>query len=324
LFRLSHIVVGPHNEEFHKLWNQLRSEHESLVSKGYTGEGFLSTGHHLGGKRIPMHEARRLARAAAERRRIQHTHSGQRVGGAGPAPKSDIRKVIADAAQRRIDISKGCASTNTDDTWKDKIVEETSKNETRTKGEIDDEDVRAIEQAFIEMIQEDDQQKYGSDSKLPKSESAKGVQGFREDPMASSSSPRIPNHTKPKQIYDLTQGNDDSSGPEAQVDESWTCSICTLKNPLDFLCCDACGVERPYGTVTLSAKDHSRQALQQSGKGGQEASKKTERVASSLKYQQLADAIKSKPLGWNCQRCGAFMENEWWTCSSCGLMKSSS
>lgn len=69
LHELAHIVHGPHDDRFHALWNQLRDEHEGLVMKGYTGEGFLSAGRRLGGSgRIPMQEARRLARAAAEER----------------------------------------------------------------------------------------------------------------------------------------------------------------------------------------------------------------------------------------------------------------
>ena len=41
LHELSHNEIGPHNAQFHALWDQLRKEYEGLVSKGYTGEGFL-------------------------------------------------------------------------------------------------------------------------------------------------------------------------------------------------------------------------------------------------------------------------------------------
>ncbi|KAL8969452.1 MAG: hypothetical protein Q9183_001985, partial [Haloplaca sp. 2 TL-2023] len=85
LHELCHNVHGPHNEAFHNLWNQLRDEHESLIRKGYTGEGFLSEGHKLGGstQRLPVREAQRRARAAAEKRRTLTAGSGQKLGGAG-------------------------------------------------------------------------------------------------------------------------------------------------------------------------------------------------------------------------------------------------
>jgi hypothetical protein len=79
--RLCHIVHGPHNQDFHALWNQLRDEHLELTIKGYTGEGFLTEGKRLGGQRVPQHEARRLARIAAEKRRSLAAGSGQRLGG---------------------------------------------------------------------------------------------------------------------------------------------------------------------------------------------------------------------------------------------------
>ena len=101
LHELAHNVHGPHDAKFHALWNQLRDEHEGLVMKGYTGEGFLSEGHRLGGRRgVPREEAQRLARAAAEKRRVLQAGSGQRLGGAPIRPGQDVRRVIADAAER--------------------------------------------------------------------------------------------------------------------------------------------------------------------------------------------------------------------------------
>jgi hypothetical protein len=44
LHELSHIIFGPHNVDFNNLWNELRDEHQSLLSKGYSGEGFLTPG----------------------------------------------------------------------------------------------------------------------------------------------------------------------------------------------------------------------------------------------------------------------------------------
>lgn len=96
--RLCHNVIGPHNQQFHALWNQLRDEHEELARKGYTGEGFLSQGKRLGGQRIPLDEARRQARAAAEQRKTLTKNSGKKLGGTRHLRGTDIRKLRADAA----------------------------------------------------------------------------------------------------------------------------------------------------------------------------------------------------------------------------------
>ena len=67
LHELSHNVWGEHDANFHRLWDELRDELETLIRKGYTGEGFLSEGKRLGGGPAPpQHEMRRLARASAE------------------------------------------------------------------------------------------------------------------------------------------------------------------------------------------------------------------------------------------------------------------
>ena len=191
--RLCHIVHGPHNEAFHTLWNQLRDEHESLVRKGYTGEGFLSTGHKLGGGRIPMHEARRRARAAAEQRRVLGAGSGQKLGGTGIRRGEDVRKVIADAAQRRLNVTRGCA----DDTErKTEIMEEVSRNGFRTKAEEDDANEQAIMQAYIELIQEEEREKYGQDYVQPSSDNPAGSQGTVKSDN-NGHPPAIPTHTKP-------------------------------------------------------------------------------------------------------------------------------
>ncbi|KKY16100.1 putative zinc [Phaeomoniella chlamydospora] len=168
LHELCHNVHGPHNEQFHALWNQLRDEHESLIRKGYTGEGFLSEGKRLGGSRIPMHEARRRAREAAERRKVLTAGSGQKLGGRAVLRGTDIRQVIADAAQRRITIERGCASGT--DTGR-KIAREVEENYNgfKTKAEEDDANERAIMQAYMDLVQEEEKEKYGN-SYIPPSE----------------------------------------------------------------------------------------------------------------------------------------------------------
>jgi len=136
LHELSHIVHGPHDAKFHALWNQLRDEHEGLALKGYTGEGFLSDGHRLGGShRVPMHEARRLARAAAEKRRVLSAGSGQRLGGTVPRPGQDIRNVIVNAVERRNKTLQGCGNTNHNEREIRDISDSATRNGFRTQGE---------------------------------------------------------------------------------------------------------------------------------------------------------------------------------------------
>ena len=326
---------GPHDEKFYALWNRLRSEHETLVRKGYTGEGFLSTGHKLGGRRIPMHEARRRVRSAAEKRRLLSTGSGQKLGGAPVRRDADIRKVIADAASRRITVTKGCASG----TERSKgIVEETTRNGFRTKAEEDDANELAIMQAYIELMQEEEREKYGDAYLSPSSVSPSGGEWQHE--LASSSAVSTPSinsfqndqrksQIRPeKEVIDLSQLDSNISLiHESTPAEHWSCEVCTLLNPTTFLCCDACGTERASNriahdklsnTAPASARDSS------TSKSNQSSDQIAKRKDTARTLSSLLAVERSKPIGWRCQDCGTFMENQWWTCSTCGKMKQSS
>ena len=154
--RLCHNVIGPHNEAFHKLWNELRDEYTDLKIKGYTGEGFLSEGHRLGGAGIPQSELRRQRRLAAEKRNtLQKGSSGQRLGGR-PIPRStDIRSVISDAVStRRQTITQGCGSGNRD--RDERIANEATRNGFRTQAEEDQANQLAINEALWELAQQDE------------------------------------------------------------------------------------------------------------------------------------------------------------------------
>ena len=265
LHELCHNVHGPHNEAFNNLWNQLRDEHESLVRKGYTGEGFLSVGHKLGGQRIPMHEARRQARAAAERRRILTAGSGQKLGGAPVRRGADIRKIIADAAQRRVTVTKGCASEGTTKQREQEIIDSINKTSTRTKAEADDPNEEAIMIAYIDLIQEEERQKYGDAYIPPSKENPLGSQGAPIHIRPDNDTPPVPTSTKPSapkltRLPQRDSSNKITSLPKptpppppppppppssSWKDETWTCEICTLVNPSTYLCCDACTTERP-------------------------------------------------------------------------------
>lgn len=94
--------------------------------------------------------------------------------------------------------------------------------------------------------------------------------------------------------------------PASSPTDQWTCNICTCINPVQFLACDACGIERP----------------QRIGTGNRPSRKPVPRPSAA---EHPAPTVRTQEtMGWNCGRCGAFMEHKWWTCSACGVMKDSS
>lgn len=346
--RLSHNVFGPHDENFHNLWNQLRDEHEQLLRKGYTGEGFLSTGQRLGGARIPPAEIKRRARAAAEKRRTLTTGSGQKLGGSVARPGKDIRQVIADAAQRRNIVTKGCAS-GTGQTKR--LVEETSKNGFRTKAEEDDANERAIMQAYIDLIEEDEREQYGKDYVPPSAENPAGPRGSTVPPSSQPSSSRQPTARKSTELsksrsssistssastissaaltqpqepasIDLTRDDDDPND-NATFSSNWTCEICTLQNPANYLCCGACECERPEPTSMQTKPAPPAPSASSSSLASKLAQKSAVKQIIELEKKRRPSR-QQEAIGWLCNICGTFMENHWWTCAACGKMKDSS
>lgn len=348
LHELAHNVHGPHDQHFHALWDKLRDEHEALLRKGYTGEGFLGKGQRLGGQRIPMSEARRQARAAAEKRRNFTAGSGQRLGGTGIGRGQDPRKVIADAIQKRLNIEKGCASNT--DRGRQIAREEEVKNDkvTRTIIDHEDEDEAAVMQAYIELIQEDEKQQLGNDYIAPSQSNPAGIKAVPTSPntllkqqqeiernlQASRNGTSTPQQAfapppgpPPKKQRSVTP----PKPPSAPAPETWTCEICTLINPLNFLTCDACSTERPpiynpspsppHHTSTnghLKPKDRDRDPYVAN------QLKPRSSAAENLKrFEQQSAYKKAQPIGWKCH-CGNFMEQEWWSCARCGRMKPSS
>ncbi|CAI6271956.1 unnamed protein product [Periconia digitata] len=155
LHELSHIVWGPHDVNFHNLWNELREEHQSLIARGYSGEGFLSQGQKLGGKRVPLEEMRRNARVSAERRRASTNVNvgGRRLGGPPLSSGVDMRRVIADAHSRKTSITEGCASGSRE---VDRLRDQQARGGFRTKAEEHDANDQAIAQALQDLMEEEE------------------------------------------------------------------------------------------------------------------------------------------------------------------------
>ncbi|GME64649.1 Zinc finger RanBP2-type protein [Neofusicoccum parvum] len=335
LHELTHIKWGPHDKNFHKLWDELREEYYALKRQGYTGEGLLGHGRKVGGKAVPLAEVRRQARVAAEKRRTLSAGSGQKLGGA-PVPRgSDMRKVISNAVESRNNIVQGCGSG--DYAAQKSAEKEAQRLGFRTKAEMDDADKLAIAIAMMEGDRDanrQDMRELGASQEgltwspergleMASPEQTTGVQNnmpfattIKPAPppalgAPSSSSVASPRPGRPvsrlvaekpvrtqtkstPEVIDLTAASPkEEKAPKSSI---WTCEICTLINNMQYLCCDACGVERPD---SISEK-------------------------ASMASRDQAPPVPPRPLGWNCTRCGSFMENQWWTCSACGVMKPSS
>ncbi|CAK4030863.1 DNA-dependent metalloprotease WSS1 [Lecanosticta acicola] len=372
LHELSHNVWGEHDSNFHKLWDELRDEHEALIRKGYTGEGFMSEGKRLGGsggyqRPLPLQEMRQRARANAEKRKAKGTlsqDSGQRLGGTPLHLQGDVRNIIADQVTRRNTTNKGCGSGRKD---ADKLSQQAAQNSFASRAEEDDANNRAISRALEELMEEEEAQKlngtfkgsssegldwspehglYNAGMKMPPHSDDHGKQPSEEEqmkwaleeslgmgPASSSASMKrgYPGAERPEQHLNSTcktikdeminkpttkaeseEFIDLTSMPDDAAVDQWACEVCTLVNPIQFLSCDACGVERPQSVM---AKTKGR---------GQPPARppraKTE--AQSKPRRKIPEAPKQpESMGWNCTNCRAFMEHKWWTCSACGVMK---
>ncbi|KAI1105622.1 WLM-domain-containing protein [Jackrogersella minutella] len=319
LHELAHNVRGPHDAKFHALWNQLRDEHESLLMKGYTGEGFLSAGQRLGGRMIPMEEARRLARASAEKRRTLNAGSGQRLGGAAPKPDEDIRSVIVGAVGRRRrndNLLRGCANDNQTQNEIREIADTATKNGFKTQAEEDAANDAAIAQALWELVQEDEKAKKGY-SYIPPSATTQTWANTN----GGASTPALGPSRETKKL--ASRGNGTST---------WVCDICTLVNPVSFLCCDACGIERGEKTTQdLAGKSSKRQPTvidlthsPSTDKRGASTSKPGSNSKSTSGPTQYPPSAKPRAPTWTCSFCGRVRERQWWSCDICGTIKQQS
>jgi DNA-dependent metalloprotease WSS1 len=108
-----------------------------------------------------------------------------------------------------------------------------------------------------------------------------------------------------------------ASPPPVSTDPSkWACPQCTLLNPLDYLSCDACGLEQPPQPIP-----HNKRY----GPAHLPPSLPKPPPASSMRGPGATPFEPAKGrIGWNCLNCGTFMEHQWWTCSLCGEMKAES
>lgn len=327
LHELSHNVHGPHNDKFHALWDQLRDEHEALMMKGYNGEGFLSEGHRLGGRgSVPMLEARRLARAAAEKRRTLGAGSGQRLGGKAVRPGEDIRRVIVNAVEGRNETLRGCGHNNHSEQEIHDIADAATRNGFRTQAEEDAANETAIAQSLWELVQEDEKAKYGSSYQEVTASNPAGSSGRTQSHPA-------PSLRRPMQQLPRVPSHDDAATPASSAPASWACEMCTLHNPLNYLCCDACGRERtevvskeptpispgrkrPVTVDLTGSPPDSQRAAPPAGRPNPKT------IAASRTSESLSLGANHKT--WTCSFCGRVRDWTFWSCDLCGKIKDSS
>jgi hypothetical protein len=344
LHELSHNEIGPHNAAFHALWDQLRKEYEGLVSKGYTGEGFLSDGHKLGGRRVPRDEARRIARAAAEKRRTLYAGSGQKLGGRPVPAGTDIRRVIVDAIERRNTVLKGCGVENKDEKEIKDLADAATNSGFKTKAEEDEANDRAIAQALWDLVQEDEREEYGESYIPPTASNPTGNGGGKAGPeqvvkKESPSKPSAPVRTKappirqhPDRPVSRLVSEQGTKRPRTIPKKSDTYATSSTPAPtpapkpaavaapdppspkpyLDGWTCPVCTLHNPVKFLACDAC----------------TSERPPEITKQIAEADRKKVITTKPPGlagtWNCSRCSTIMEDKWWTCSTCGKFKDNS
>ncbi|KAI6371361.1 hypothetical protein MCOR25_003969 [Pyricularia grisea] len=329
LHELAHIVHGPHDTKFHALWDQLRDEHEGLLRSGYTGDGFLSVGHKLGGRRIPMDEARRIARVAAERRRAERGDLGRVLGGRAPRPGENIREVIANAAGRRQASLQGCGNTKHGEGEIRQIEETATRNGFRTKAEEDKANEDAIAQALWELVQEDKKARLGASFVPP--EGVNGDLAVTDGTMTDNKFRRAgPGSLKRAGPSHDMSGVPPLKRPAASGTTSttvqWACTSCTLINAPGNERCEICENPRPKKATAsrvsgLIAKQTTKQeVIDLTTSPKQSAKPLSKPVSDDVNIAARSHERKPAP-SWYCRHCQTRMERKWWTCSKCGKMK---
>ncbi|EIW73578.1 hypothetical protein TREMEDRAFT_59752 [Tremella mesenterica DSM 1558] len=247
LHELTHNEFGPHDASFYKLLGELEEEFYELKRKGYTGEGFHSSGHHLSGLRVNEYQGRLKGLTAAQKRLDTQRRIGKGgvLGGSRVLGKS-MKEIMAEAAERRIRDDKAC---NTSDEGHAKEVEEEVRKAQNESVGIDAQDLPGNDDTAGD--------KHGDMSRSrSRSPSIELIDGPRP-PLVSKSNKKNgtgvtslkknvspPQHSQPpitaKRITSLVKIPAERTKPK-----EWSCATCTLLNPASKTRCEACDTARP-------------------------------------------------------------------------------
>lgn len=249
LHELCHNRFGPHDANFHALWDQLRDEYSALMQSGFTGDAFLSHRHLLKGKRINQDEARRIAgTAVADGRKKTSLTVNQKLGGAGLKPRVGISSMATGGAFGRMQTAEGCGFDMLESEQK-ALVAAASVNAMNARVEEDDANEVAIQEALWELAQDN---KVSSSRQKGASYGSSGTKGrslFTNIPMSSQAYDASSRSTQPYESDSEFSEDPSLSKPPPQYfqlidEEFWQCDTCTLINKEEDVSCDACGTAR--------------------------------------------------------------------------------
>ncbi|KAK9721185.1 hypothetical protein K7432_003618 [Basidiobolus ranarum] len=234
LHELTHIIRGPHDQQFYKILDELTTECENLMVKGFTGEGFYGIGHRVGqgiSHNLPPHISRGVAVEAAEKRqqinKILGPAGGRKLGGKSVSKNLEKlyspRMLAAMAAERRAQDNIWCAG-NVESV---EIYEEPKpQSNTNTIDDSKPLEMNKPKAAIIKIPSSSGVTKSTQSDTLPK-----------RDPQVYSKSSH---HDSEQQII-LGKRSRETSDEWV----SWTCPTCTLVNLPLVLACGCCLTERP-------------------------------------------------------------------------------
>lgn len=361
LHELSHIIFGDHDSNFHALWDELRDDHETLVLRGYTGEGFLTGGKKLGGGPVPpQHEMRRLARANAEKRRVLQKGSGRTVGGKRVPQGADLRKILADAADRRATVDRGCASGTAQ---ANNLAEQAGRHTFKTKAEEDDANNRAIAEALMDLMEEEEAQKMKGTFSTP---SPTGGLTWSKEHGLATTGPDLtggdaPRNEEEQLEWALQESLKDGHSRKRplSIDDDDDQALNKVPPPTKPPLQTMDRKDTPFIDLTGDDEDENegpaqKPILHPPPKSGSWACQvctcinlQTHLACDACGVERPAFMVSPAPSGtvgrknngrptpayadkreakketpgWHCRECGTFVEHMWWCCTLCGLMK---
>lgn len=236
IHELTHMEIGEHSAAFYKLMDQLHDEVEKLQNDPTTG---MSDNYNtLGGGKVSKDKAAiEAGKAAIKRFQSPVMGSVNVLGGATlkkPPTKEELRKLAADAAERRSSDNKWCP------------------NEAPTGGPANSKDsnIGFIQCILCEVFNESALTKCRvCDSTLPKHGNNNNNDNNDRRP-TSSSHPIIPMQQEKKrrkqneEVVDLVNDSPVKLTTCIPCSTQWKCSLCTLLNDDNDKTCAACETKK--------------------------------------------------------------------------------